>query len=356
MQQQIAGDIAEKLRSKLSGSDKQQITKQGTQSPEAYDVYLKGRYEWNKRTRSNLAIAISYFNQAVAKDPRFALTYAGLADAYDVLPSEGSRPGENWSKGNTAARKVLELDPTLARPHADLGGSEMEYEWDFSGGEAEYKMALQLDPNDATAHQWYAQDIATVGGKEAEALAEIDRAYQLDPQSLIIGQGRGQIYSFARRFDDAIAVCKKLADENPTFAEAHDCLRIAYRGKRMYREFIEENKIYGELAGDSNESEFAAALEKGFRSGGWKGAVTKGIEVRQRQRKMRYSSAFEIATLYAELGDKEQAFHWLETAYQERAPEMEGLKTVTSRSTPYVPTHASQSWCGKWVATIGSLE
>jgi tetratricopeptide (TPR) repeat protein len=137
----------------------------------------------------------------------------------------------------------------------------------------------------------------------------------------------GQIYSFARRYDDAIAVCKKLAYENPTFAEAHDCLPIAYRGKRMYREVIEERKIFAQLTGDSNEAEFAAALEQGFRSGGWKGAVAKGIEVRQAQRKTGYSSAFEIAGLYADLGDKEQAFRWLNTAYQERAPEMEGLKT-----------------------------
>src|SRR5689334_16958402 len=112
LQQQIAGDVADKLRSKLSSSEKQQITKQGTQNPEAYDLYLKGRYAWNKRTHSDLATAISYFNQALAKDPRYALAYAGLADAYVVLPSEGSSPGDNWFKGNTAARKALELDPT----------------------------------------------------------------------------------------------------------------------------------------------------------------------------------------------------------------------------------------------------
>jgi len=120
----------------------------------------------------------------------------------------------------------------------------MQRFWTLVGGQAEYKKALQLDPNDATAHQWYAQDLATIGGREAEALAEISRAHQLDPQSLIISQAMGDIYSFARRYDDAIAVCKKLAYDNPTFAEAHDCLRIAYRGKRMYREFIEENKIW----------------------------------------------------------------------------------------------------------------
>ena len=327
LQQQIASDIAEKLRSNLSASEKQQVTKQGTQSPEAYDLYLKGRYYWNKRTPADLATAISYFNQAIVKDPHYALAYAGLADAYNVLPTEGGSPAESFLKANSYARKALQFDPSLARPHSVIGGIEMEYEWDFSSGEAEYKKALQLDPNDATAHQWYAQDLAVIGGREAEALREINRAHQLDPQSLIISQAVGQVYVWARRFDDAIAVCKKLADENPTFAEAHDCLSLAYRGKRMYREFIADRKIFGQLTSDSSDSEFATALEQGFRSGGWKSAVTKGIEVRQAQRRKRYSSAFEIASLYAELGDKEQAFRWLDTAYQERAPEMGGLKT-----------------------------
>jgi Tfp pilus assembly protein PilF len=327
LQQQIAGDIAAKLRSSLSTSEKQQVTKQGTQNPEAYELYLKGRYYWNKRTTADLAIAISYFNQAIARDPGYALAYSGLADAYAVLPSEGGSPGESSPKANAAARKALELDATLARPHAVLGGSEMEYDWDFAGGETEYKKALQLNPNDATTHQWYGQDLATIGGREQEALAEINRAHELDQQSLIISQAMGQVHIFARQYDDAIAVCKKVADENPTFAEAHDCLLRAYRGKRVYQQYIEQQKTFGRLTGDSNESEFGAALEQGFRSGGWKGAVTKGIEVREAQRKTGYSSAFEIATLYAELGDKEQAFRWLDIAYQERAPEMAGLKT-----------------------------
>ena len=257
------------------------------------------------------------------------MAYAGLANAYVVLPTEGSSPGENFSKGNTAAGKALELDPTLACAHADLGSIEGAYDWDFAGGHAEYKKALQLDPNDATAHQWYAQDLATIGGREQEALSEINRARQLDPQSLIIGQAVGQVDIYARRYDDAIAVCKKLANENPTFAEAHDCLFRAYLGKGMYRQFVEEQKLFGQLTGDSKQSDYANAMEQGFRSvGGWKGAVIKDIEVREAQRKTGYSSAFEIATLYADLGDKDEAFRWLNTAYQERAPEMEGLKTV----------------------------
>jgi serine/threonine protein kinase len=327
LQQQIAGDIAEKLRSKISTSEKQQVTKQGTQNPEAYELYLKGRYYWNKQTHSDVPTAISYFNQAIAKDPSYALAYSGLSDAYGDLPNFGGTANEDYPKSNAAARKALELDSTLARPHASLGSNEMDYDWDFAGGEAEYKKAFELDPNDATAHQWYAHDIGFIGGREQEALAEVNRAHQLDPLSPSISFEVGEVHMRARRFDEAIAVCKKLANDDPTFAMAHRCLAHAYWGKRTYPQVIEEWKTYGELSGDRNESEFVSALEQGFRSGGWKGALSKGIEARQPQRKTGYSSAYRIAELYADLGDKERAFQWLNAAYQERDGLLEGLKT-----------------------------
>ena len=177
LQTQIAGDIAEKLRFKLSTSEKQQVTKQGTQNPEAYELYLKGRYSWNKRTPSDIASAISFFNQAIAQDPGYALAYSGLADAYSVLPEYGGTPSETYPKANAAARRALELDATLAHPHAVLGSDEMEYDWDFASGDAEFKKAFELDSNDATAHQWYAEDIGLIGGREQEALAEANRAH-----------------------------------------------------------------------------------------------------------------------------------------------------------------------------------
>jgi eukaryotic-like serine/threonine-protein kinase len=327
LQQQLAGDIATKLRSGMNSSEKQQVTKQGTQNPDAYELYLKGRYYWNKRTAVDVRTAISYFNQAIAKDSGYALAYAGLADSYSVLPLYGGAPSEYYPKGNAAARKALELDPSLARPHAVLGGNEIEYDWDFAGGEAEYKKAFQLDPNDATAHSWYAQDIASIGGREQEARAEINRAHQLDPLSTIISANFGAIYISARQYDEALTACKKVANDNPAFAEAHGCLIGAYLGKQMYPQVIQELKVYGQLSDDRNISDFAAALEQGFRSGGWEGALRKGIEIRQGQRRTGYSSAFEIAQLYANLGDKDQAFRWLNTAYQERDMGLVGMKT-----------------------------
>src|SRR5437016_4435037 len=310
--QQIAGDIAEKLRSKLSAPERQQVTKQGTQNPEAYALYLKGRYYWNKQTGPDTATAISYFNQAVAKDPGYALAYSGLADAYSELPSFGGAPGE-YLKGNAAARKALELDPTLARPHAVLGAAEMEYEWDFAGGEAQYKKAFELDPSDATAHQWYAWDLAMIGGREQEAFTEINRAHQLDPLSPIIKQDVGFVHIRARQYDEAIFEYKKVANEDPTFAITHLNLAQAYWAKHMYPQVIGAWKGYGQLSGARRASEFASAIEQRFRSGGWKGALTKGIEARQTQRKTGYASAYQIALLHADLGDKNQALQWLNT-------------------------------------------
>jgi len=327
LEQQIASDLAEKLHSNLSTSERQLVAKQGTQNPEAYELYLKGRYYWNKRTLPDFDTAISYFNQAIAKDPGYALAYSGLADAYAVLPAYGIHPSESVPKSNAAARKALELDPTLARPHAVLGSKEMNNDWDFAGGRAEFKKAFELDPNDASSHQWYAELIGNIGGREQEALAEVNRAHQLDPLSPIISWEVGNVHILARQYDEAIVTCKKLAKENPTFAVAHRCLAEAYWGKRMYPETIEEEKVYGQLSGNRKESEFASAMEQGFRSAGWKGALTKGIEIRQAQRRTGYSSAFDIAALYADLGDKDQAFRWLNTACEEHDWSLTGLKT-----------------------------
>jgi eukaryotic-like serine/threonine-protein kinase len=317
LQQQIAGEIAQKLRSKLSGSEKQQVTKQGTQNPEAYELYLKGRYYWNRRTASDINTSISYFNQAMAKDSSYAQAYSGLADAYNVLPNYGGNPSETYPKSNAAARRALELDASLAHPHAVLGSNQMEYDWDFAGGEAEYRKAFELDPNDATAHQWYAQDIAA-SGREQEAIAEINRAHQLDPLSAVITVTVGLVRISIRQYDQAIEVCKKLTNENPTFAKAHYCLAYAYWGKRMYPQVIEEFRADGQLSGNRSESDFASAMEQGFRSAGWRGALRKAVDASLAERKKSYSSAYDIARLYADLGDKDQAFRWLNTAYQER--------------------------------------
>jgi eukaryotic-like serine/threonine-protein kinase len=329
LQQQIAGDIADKLRSKLSGAEKQQVTKQGTQNPDAYQLYVKGRYYWNKRTNADINTSISYFNQAIDKDPNYAMAYSGLADAYGVLPVYGGNPRDLVPKSNAAAQKALELDPTLAHPHADLGANKMEFDWDFAGGEAEYRKAFALDPGDATAHQWFAQDLAYIGGRAQEAIDEANRAYQLDPLSPIIESEQSEMYLHAGQFDKAVDAGKKVVADNPTFGRAHMGLAMAYWAEHKYPEAIQEFKTGAQLEGDRNEAEVAAALDAGFHSGGWPSALSKALEtlLNQRKAKATYVSSYRIARFYAELGDKDRAFEWLNTAYQEHDSLLEGLKT-----------------------------
>jgi eukaryotic-like serine/threonine-protein kinase len=328
LQQQVAGDIAEKLRLRMSGAEKQQVTKQGTKNPEAYQLYVKGRYYWSKRTGADIKTAISYFNQAIDKDPGYALAYAGLADAYSVMPGYGGDANDVIPKSNAAAEKALELDPTLARPHAVLGDHKIEYTWDFSGGEAEFRKALELDPSDATAHQWFAEDLAVIGGRAQESIDEANRAYQLDPLSPMVAFAQGAAYIHDRQFDKAIERFKKIGADNPTFGAAHLGLARAYWGARKYPQSIQEYATAAQLGGDKNLAEFAAALDTGFRSGGWPSAARKAIEVllAQRQAKINYRAAYQIAELYADLGDKDHAFEWLNTAYQEHVL-VDGLRT-----------------------------
>ena len=329
LQQQIAGDIAEKLRSRLTGAEKQQVTKQGTQNPEAYQLYVKGRYYWNKRTNADIKTAISYFNQAIDKDPGYALAYSGMADAYGTLTSYGGDPNEFVPKSNAAAEKALELDPTLAHPHAVLGANKTEHSWDFPGGETEYRKAFALDPNDATAHQWFSEDLAGIGGREQEAIDEANRAYQLDPLSPIVSMARAVAYLSARQFDKAIEVCKEIEADNPTFGRAHVTMGNAYWFEHKYPEAIQEWKTGAQLEGDKNGAEVVAATEAGYRSGGKAEALRKGIEVSLAQIKARsgYISPYGVAASYADLGDKEHAFQWLDTAYQQHDSFLAGIRT-----------------------------
>jgi TolB-like protein len=319
LQEQIAGDIADKLRSKLSGAEKQQVTKQGTQNPEAYQLYVKGRFYWNKRTNADIKTAISLFNQALEKDPGYAMAYSAIGDAYNTLSSYGADPNDVVPKAAAAAKRALELDPALAHPHAVLGGLMMEYNWDFAGGEAEFRKAIELDPSDATAHQWLSEGLSEIGGRAQDAIDEGTRAHQLDPLSPIIAAQAAYAYTYARQYDKAIDLFKKLIADNPNFGRAHSELAYTYWGAHKYPEAIQEWKTGSQFEGDKKYIEYANAVELAFRSGGWVAAERKGVEVSLAQRKEpgSYVSPYQIAGYYADLGDKDHAFQWLNTAYQE---------------------------------------
>jgi TolB-like protein/Tfp pilus assembly protein PilF len=329
LQQQIAGDLAEKLRSKLSGSEMQHVKNQGTQNAEAYQLYVKGRYYWNKRTPGDLKTAMSYFQQAIDKDPNYAMAYSGVADTYGTLSDFGGDPSELIPKSDAAARKALELDPSLARPRAGMAYDKMAYYWDFANGEAEFRKALQLDPSDATIHQWFAEALGQMGGRVQESIDESSRAHQLDPLSGIIVFEQSENYVWARQYDKAIEVLKKCIAENPSFARAHQGLAYAYWGARKYPEAIEEFKMYGKTSGDPMFGGFGEALEVGFHSGGWPAALRQGVDYLERQHKSMpdYVFAFFMAKLYAELGDKDRAFESLELAYNKHDIWLVGLRS-----------------------------
>jgi TolB-like protein/predicted Ser/Thr protein kinase len=329
LQQQIAGDIATKLRSKLSRAERQQVTRQGTQNPEAYQLYVKGRYYWNKRTGADIKTAISYFNQAIDKDPGYAVAYAGLADAYGVLPNFDSDSNDVLPKANAAAEKALELDPSLASPHALLGANKMQHGWDFSGGEAELRKALELDPSDATAHQWLAENLSYIGGREQEAIDEANQAHQLDPLSPIIAVAQAEAYMLARQFDKAIEISERFITENATFGIAHNNLAESYWAEHKYPQAIQEFKTEAQLLSDQNLMQYADALDAGFRSGGWPSALRRAIALSLAQRKSQnvVFSPYEIAQLYADLGEKDHTFEWLNTAYQEHDTALIHLRT-----------------------------
>ncbi len=329
LQQQIASDIAGKLRSKLSGDQKQQVSKQGTQNPEAYQLYVKGRYYWNKRTRADLHTAISYFNQAIEKDPGYAVAYAGMADSFIVLSSNGEVPSDMFVKAKATAEKALELDPTLARPHATLGLFKSEYDLDFAGAEAEFRKALDLDPSDATAHQWLSQSLSSIGGRAQEAIEEGNRAHQLDPLSVAVGWSQADAYSFDRQYDKANELFQKLLADNPNSGNAHAEAAASNWAQHKYPQAIQEYAAAGKLLDDKNTMEFAAALNVGLHSSGWPGALRKAIEVSLAQRKAKGSfvSPCLIAQLYADSGDRDHAFEWFNTAIQEHDSYVHALRT-----------------------------
>jgi serine/threonine protein kinase/Tfp pilus assembly protein PilF len=320
LQQQIAGDIAEKLRSKLSGAEKQQVARQGTQNPEAYEAYVRGRYAWNKRSIADIITAISYFKQAIEKDPSYAQAYAGLADSYVVLPYHGGDPNELIPEAKAAAQKALELDPSLARPHAVLGLVKIIYDWDFSGGEAALRKAIELDPNDATAHQWLGQMLGYIGGRAQESIEESTRAHQIDPLSPEIAFQYAEAYADAGQNDKAEELYKKLVADQPAFPNGYLGLAWLYWGERKYPQYVQEMQLFAQYSGNQNYLELAAAQDASFRAGGWPAAAHKAIEVMlaQRAAKRNYLAAYGIAQLYATIDDKDKAFEWLATAREEK--------------------------------------
>ncbi|HKR23593.1 MAG TPA: protein kinase, partial [Pyrinomonadaceae bacterium] len=316
VQREIAREITNNLRPTLSGVDQSRMEKMYTANPEAYELYLKGRFYWNKRTAADFEKAIVFFQQAIEKDPKYALAYSGLADAYTLLTVYTNQPPiQLMPKAKAAALKALELDDKLAEAHASLGQIVIYYEYDFVTAEREYDRALELNPNYAPAHQWLAEHLATTKRFD-EATAQIKRALELDPLSVIMNRIYADIFMDQRRFDEAIEQYRKTQELDPNFPTTLFFLARAYEAKGMYDQAVAQYAIAGKLVGWPPES--LAEADQAYAKSGWKGYVQKTLEQIQALPPNRQFPPFMIATYYARLGKKEETLSWLERAYDER--------------------------------------
>ena len=325
VQDEIAQEITEWLHLRLTGEDKKRLTKRHTEDTEAYHLYLKGRYCWNKRTQEDLERGIEYFKQAIEKDPNFALAYAGLADSYYLLAGTayGALPSkEAIPRAKAAAQKALQIDDMLAEAHASMA-SVLASEWDWVGAEKEYKRSIELNPGYATVRQWYAFHLTEMGRLE-EALVEAKRAHELDPLSIIISRDLGLVFYYARQPDRAIEQYQKTIELDPHFALAHQALGRAYLEKGMHQQAVEHIQRAASLAGDSVA--MSAALAHAYAVTGKKGEARTILGHLLERSRRSYVQPISIAVIYAGLGDKENAFEWLEKAYAERSVGLETLK------------------------------
>ncbi len=323
-QREIAAAITEKLQLRLSGNDATGMTKRYTDNNEAYQLYLKGRFYWNKRNAEALKKTIEYYNQAIQKDPNFALAYAGLAEVYGQMPvySAGS-PRENVPKGMEAARTALKLDETLAEAHTALGFQLFYYDWNVAESNKEFQRAFALNPNYATAHQWYGVWNVTSAGRFDEAIAELKRAQELDPLSLIVNTNLGEAYFHARQYDKAIEQLRKTLELDQSFSRAHTSLGVAYEFKGSFPEAIAEYQKARALDDDPRE---LAMLGHAYAQSGKREEALKALDQLKEVARQRYVSPVYFVFIYVGLGEKDEAFRWLETCYQERDPQMTRLK------------------------------
>ncbi len=324
VQEDIAKEISDKLRLRLSGDEQKRLAKRFTENTEAYQLYLKGRYHWNRRTGESLKKSIDFFEQAIEKDPNYALAYTGLADAYNVIsPYAALPPKEVFPKAKAAATRAVALDDTLAEAHTSLAYVEAAYDRDWPGAEREFKRALDLNPNYANAHYFYALVYLIPMGRLDEAIREMQRAVELDPLSTIINTNLGWAYYFARQYDRAIEQCRKALELDPNLAPPHRRLMEAYEQKGMFSEAVQEfaNAV---LWGGGPAA--AGELRGAYASGGAQGYWQKRLDLALVRSRQAYVPPSTIAGLYARLGQKDKAFEWLEKTYSERDEWLRFLK------------------------------
>jgi TolB-like protein/DNA-binding winged helix-turn-helix (wHTH) protein/Tfp pilus assembly protein PilF len=324
LQANLAQDIAGEIELKLTSQQRANLATAHTVDPEAHELYFKGRYFWNKRDQEGLTKAIDYFQQAIAKDPTYAAAYAGLADSYALSGGFNLVPvGQAMPRAQAAAERALELDSNLAEAHASLGLIAPFNDWNWADAERHYERAIELNPNYATAHHWYAEGYLMPVGRADEAIAEIRKAQALDPLSAVIETDLGKELYFVRRYDEALVELRRALELDPNFVSAHNWISDTLLEKRLYNDAIaelektkpfKEERVYIRqtaylYARTGRRAEARAALAKSLQ-------LSKGKQV----------SSGAIALTYAALGEKNESFQWLEKAYTDRSSFMTSLK------------------------------
>ena len=327
LQDEVARTIAQQVRVKLTPEENIRLSSGRPVDPEAYQLYVKGRYFWAKRNQESFNRAISYFREAIDRDPSYAAPYSGLADCYVLFGSSfdvgGHPPSEVQPKAKAAALKALELDSSLADAHNSLAYVKLNYDWDWSGAEAEFKRSLELNPGYAHGHHWYAHLLFSSGRRD-EALAESTRSLDLDPLSPILVVHLGWHYLYTRQHDRALDQLAKALELEPSYALAHWYRGLAYEEKKMYPEALREltktkDLLPGNLAVQSDIGHVYAVS-------GNKSEAEKTIARLKQESTRTYVNLYELALIYIGLGQDDQAFDWLEKAYRERSDQLIYLK------------------------------
>jgi len=314
IQEEISKEIAAKLRLKLTGEEEKRLTKHYTENNEAYQLYLKGEYHWNRFTEEDLRKAIDYYNQAIAKDPSYALAYRGLGASYGVLGVQYWPPREAWPKAKAASIKAMQLDETLAEEFP-LAGTKLFYEWDWASCEREFKNNVKFNNNNAIFHQLYSYYFEAIG-KPEQAIAEMKRSMEIDPLSVVINSDLAVAYNQARQYDAAISQFKKTIELESHWGFVHTQLGSVYLQKGMIAEALQEMEKAEPL---EPNAEVLGRVGHAHAVAGNRKEAEKRLEELMKLSKEKYVPPIGAAFIYIGLGDKDKAFEWLEKAYEERS-------------------------------------
>ena len=323
VQDEIAKQVTDALRVKLTGEQQERLTKRYTDNEEAYKLYLKGRFYLNKHTTESAKRAVNYFKQAIEIDRNYALAYTGLSDAYDQLAGTAEAPPDKlYPQAHDAVTKALEIDNQLAEAHTSLAIIKQNFDWDWKGAESEYQQALALNPNDAIAHDSYGMFLATMRRFD-EAFIHLKRAQELDPLSLYISKHIGTYYLFTSQYDRAIEQLRLTLELDPNFVMTYYDLGWAYAHKGMYPEAVAQFQKMLELEKDNSSA--LSGLGYSYALWGKQDEAQKIIKQLEEMSMRQYVSS-DIASVYAGLGDKDRAFAWLEKMYLQREATITNLK------------------------------